>query len=355
MKLLTVVGARPQFIKAAMFSRVIRSRCTEILVHTGQHYDKNMSGYFFDQLRIPEPDYHLGIKAKHQGEQTARMIIHLERILLSEKPDMVLVYGDTNSTLAGSLAAAKLHIPVAHVEAGLRSYNKTMPEEINRIMTDHLATLLFCPTLNAVKNLVREGMVDHLHLVGDIMYDAVLEHRELARQQSPLSKWRLSPQKYILATVHRAENTDDPGRLANIFQALSELDDPVLLPLHPRTKQRLNEWQLKHCLRSPNITVIEPVHYFDMLVLQSEAKMILTDSGGMQKEAYMLQTPCITMRDETEWIETVEAGWNHLVGADKERIIQTARHIKTPDKAPPLFGDGKTAQKIADIIFRFLK
>lgn len=354
MKIVTVVGARPQFIKASMLSRLFQKdpNIKEILVHTGQHYDANMSDIFFDQLKIPKPDYNLGIGSGTHGNQTGRMLSEIESILFKEEPNIVLVYGDTNSTLAGSLAASKLHIPIAHVEAGLRSFNKKMPEEINRLLTDHLSTWLFCPTKTAQNNLKREGIKDRVFITGDIMYDAVLHFKSEALKHSTLfRRLNLDKKDYYLATIHRAENTDRMDRLQTLLTVLSQLDRPVVLPLHPRTKKKIEHWNLESMITASHIHTIEPLNYFDMLALESEAKMILTDSGGVQKEAYMLQVPCITLRDETEWIETVEAKWNSIVGAsDHQKILKEISAKKEPDSYPMLFGDGKTSEKIYRII-----
>lgn len=355
MKILTVVGARPQFIKACMLSRAIKlnSKMEEVIVHTGQHYDDNMSTVFFQQLNLPKPDYYLGVGSGSHGKQTAKMLVELEKVMVSVHPDVVLVYGDTNSTLAGSLTAAKLHIPVAHVESGLRSFNKKMPEEINRTVTDHLSDWLFCPSQAAVENLTREGIVNGVYLTGDIMYDSVLYFQDHALQQSTILKdLSLSQKSYHLATIHRAENTDHPERLKSILKALQQLKTTVVLPLHPRTKSKISYFKLTNLISSPNIKIVEPLNYFDMLTIASQANAILTDSGGLQKEAYMLQIPCITLRDETEWVETVQSGWNHLVGADTKQIVDAIETIQSPTEWPSLFGDGKTAQKICEILIK---
>lgn len=354
MKILTVVGARPQFIKASMLSKLFQkdTNIKEILVHTGQHYDANMSDIFFKQLQIPKPDYNLGVGSGSHGKQTARMLSEIESLLIKENPDIVLVYGDTNSTLAGSLAASKLHIPIAHVESGLRSFNKKMPEEVNRLLTDHLSTWLFCPTEAAVTNLKREGIEEGVYLTGDIMFDAVLYYKTVALKHSTLlSMLNLAAKDYYLATIHRAENTDNFNRLNNLLTVLSQLDRAVVLPLHPRTKSKIEQLKLEHLLTSPNIHIVEPLDYFDMLTLESQAKTILTDSGGVQKEAYMLQVPCITLRDETEWIETVQAKWNSLVGAsDPAKILKEISVKKEPDAYPVLFGKGKTSDEIFNVL-----
>ena len=355
-KIVTIVGARPQFIKAAAVSREIlkhAGKIEEVMVHTGQHYDPNMSQVFFDELEIPAPRYNLEVSGGGHGAMTGRMLEGIEQILLSEKPDWVLIYGDTNSTLAGALAAAKLHIPVAHVEAGLRSFNMRMPEEINRILADRVSTLLLCPTEIAVENLAREGVVEGVHNVGDVMYDVALYYRERAKAQSEVLKTHgLQEKGFALATCHRAENTDDPVRLEGIVSALAEiaLALPVVLPLHPRTRKLLQQFGLEHHLDA--LTVVDPLPFLDMVALEQAAQVILTDSGGVQKEAFFYQVPCITMRDETEWVETVELGWNRLVGASSEMILgahaaMATRMSKTGEKP---YGDGDAAKRILALL-----
>lgn len=360
-KIVTIVGARPQFIKAAAVSRVLRSSpgTTEILVHTGQHYDSNMSEVFFDELEIPQPDYHLGIGSGTHGSQTGKMLEAIEAVLIQEQPNWVLVYGDTNSTLAGALAAAKLHIPVAHVEAGLRSFNRQMPEEINRVLTDHSSDILFAPTETAVKNLLHEGIAEQrIHLVGDVMYDAALYYGAKADTHSQiLSNLGLSPKGYILATIHRAENTDDSLRLQAIFQGLIQVaqEIPVVLPLHPRTRKALERENL-FLEVSKSLVIIEPVGYLDMVMLEKNACLIATDSGGVQKEAFFYRVPCVTLREETEWVELVEMGWNCLVPSREPNMI--FKHIQALIKNFPLreqsniklYGEGDTATLICDIL-----
>jgi UDP-N-acetylglucosamine 2-epimerase len=332
----------------------------EVLVHTGQHYDRGMSAIFFEELRIPEPDYNLGVGSGSHGWQTGEMLIRLEEVLLAERPDGVLVYGDTNSTVAGALAAVKLHIPVAHVEAGLRSFNRRMPEEHNRVLTDHAADLLLCPTQTAVENLADEGITRGVHLVGDVMLDAVLYNVGLAEERSGvLARLGLAPGGYALATVHRPRNTDDPVRLREILAALAEIaaDMPVVFPAHPRTQKAMEALELpsSHSVgggieRGSRLHVMEAVGYLDMLVLEKNARLILTDSGGVQKEAYFFAVPCLTLREETEWVETVELGWNRLVGAEGTAIV-SAVHAPWPAAKPPsIFGDGHAADRIAGLL-----
>ncbi|MBH8608659.1 non-hydrolyzing UDP-N-acetylglucosamine 2-epimerase [Thermoactinomyces sp. CICC 10521] len=354
MKILTVVGARPQFIKAAPVSRAIRKQADEILVHTGQHYDKSMSDVFFSELHIPVPDYHLHVGSKSHGAQTGEMLSRIEEVILKEKPDCLLVYGDTNSTLAGALAASKLHVPVAHVEAGLRSFNKRMPEEINRILTDHVSEWLFCPTQTAVNHLATEGIRRGVHLVGDVMLDAVQYNSRLANEKSGILKeLNIKTGEYILITLHRAENTDDPARLSQIISALNELPLPAVLPLHPRTKGKMAQMGL--AITNPNVKLIEPVGYLDMLQLEVNAKKILTDSGGVQKEAFFAKVPCITMRDETEWTETVELGANLLVGADQSKILDAVDNFTVDfTRMKDVFGDGRASEKITDQLLKDL-
>jgi UDP-N-acetylglucosamine 2-epimerase len=353
MNILTIVGARPQFVKAAPVSQALRARHREVLVHTGQHYDAGMSDVFFAELSIPQPDINLGIGSGSHGQQTGRMLMAIEEVLLAERPDWVLVYGDTNSTLAAALAAVKLGVPVAHVEAGLRSFNRAMPEEHNRVLTDHCADLLFCPTQTAVNLLAAEGVTAGVHLVGDVMVDALRQHATVARQRSSLlSRLGLAPQGYVLATVHRPYNTDVPDNLRNIFAALGDIyrqsGRPVVLPLHPRTRRQMGALSLEP---PAGIRLIDPIGYLDMLALQQAAHLILTDSGGIQKEAYAFAVPCITLRPETEWVETVQAGWNVIVGADRDAIVEAATQRAWPaGPPPPLFGDGHAAERIVEVL-----
>ena len=362
MKIVTVVGARPQFVKAAVVSRELEKRhdVVELLLHTGQHYDANMSDVFFEEMDIPKPAYHLGIGSGGHGAQTGRMLAEIERVLLDEAPDWVLVYGDTNSTLAGALAAVKLHIRVAHVEAGLRSFNRRMPEEINRILTDHAADVLYAPTATAVENLQKEGLSDQRVVqVGDVMLDASLYYRERAKSR-PLAAGgqALNPQGYVLATLHRAETTDDPNRLAaavgGLAQAGKRLGLPVVLPLHPRTRKMLAACT-DLAAATQQLAIVDPVGFFDMLQLEAHAAVVATDSGGVQKEAYFFQVPCVTLRDETEWVELVASGWNRLAPpTDAESVAEAIVAAKgSQGQAVQLYGDGQAAAKIVgDLVGR---
>ena len=352
MRIASIVGARPNFVKLAPVSREIRKNAEEVIIHTGQHYDHKMDRIFFQELRIPDPDYHLGIGSGIHGQQTGDMLKGIEEILLKERPDIALVFGDTNTTLAGALAAAKLHIPVAHVEAGLRSFNKDMPEEINRVLVDHCSNLLFCPTKTAVENLQKERIVNGVSLTGDVMLDILQDCIRIAEKSSKImDELDLRSKDYFLATVHRAENTDDPKRLKNIVEAFCSIQN-VVFPCHPRTRKRLEDLHLWDRVES-SMQVINPVGYLDMLLLEKNAQKILTDSGGVQKEAYMLQTPCVTMRDETEWVETVEDGWNRLVGSDRNAIIEAAGNFKPVGVQRDVFGSGEASQKMIEEIISY--
>lgn len=352
-KFVTVVGARPQFVKAAILSHAVAQTegLREVLVHTGQHYDAAMSDVFFQQLGIPAPAYHLGIGSGSHGSQTGRMLEAIENVLQQEQPDWLLVYGDTNSTLAGALAAAKIHVPVAHVEAGLRSFNKRMPEEINRILTDHASTLLFAPTQTARKNLLREGFTpERIQMVGDVMYDAALYFAKQAEGASTvLADHGLAPKEYALATIHRAENTDSPARLAAIFEGLQCFAHtmPVVVPLHPRTANTLKKLHQFDAL-TRGLVILEPVGYLDMVSLEKNARLIATDSGGVQKEAYFYRVPCVTLRDETEWMELVDAGWNRLCSPVDGDSVLTAlrRSVDASGQVRELYGSGDACRLI---------
>jgi UDP-N-acetylglucosamine 2-epimerase len=349
MKIITVVGARPQFIKSAPVSKAITNAgYDEYIVHTGQHYDYGMSKVFFEEMGIREPFINLNIGSGSHAQQTSQMLVGIESVLLSEKPDIVLVYGDTNSTLAGALAAVKLHIKVAHVEAGLRSYNRQMPEEHNRVLTDHCSDLLFCPTQTAVDNLEHEGIRSGVYLVGDTMYDAVLLFSKIASQQSRLlDLLGLRPKGYLLATIHRPYNTDNPFVLESILTAFQRVEETIIFPIHPRTLYAIKALNI---IIPPNVHVIDPVGYMDMLKLEQNARIILTDSGGIQKEAYFFKVQCLTLRPETEWVETTASGWNNLVGTDPTRIISALKTALPPDLAhPDYFGDGHASEKIVSL------
>ncbi|MDD3565131.1 MAG: UDP-N-acetyl glucosamine 2-epimerase [Methanothrix sp.] len=392
MKVVDIVGARPQFIKLAPILRAVERHnqdhpdnpIHEVLVHTGQHYDYEMFQVFFDELGLKSPDYHLGVGSGTHGHQTGETLKRIEEVLLKERPDLVMVYGDTNSTLSGALAAAKLQIPVAHVEAGLRSFNRRMPEEINRVLTDHVSNLLFCPTETAVANLRREGFSHILNdgetatipltiplplnpcsrnmpLVintGDVMYDAVLQYSELAEERPRiLAELNLEPKDYALATVHRAENTDDPERLRSIFRGLETVADrglPVVVPLHPRTRKALSSLSPDRNFPSTSLSFIDPVSYLDMLVLEKNAREILTDSGEVQKEAFFFKVPCVTLREDTEWIETVETRWNVLAGYDHLQIFQAALSALPGYESAWPYGDGRAADQVVDILDLYL-
>ena len=398
MKILSVIGARPQFIKAALVSKKMREKgIQEILVHTGQHYDFSMSDIFFQELSLPKPDYYLGIGSGSHGEQTGKMLIELEKVLLQESPDAVLVYGDTNTTIAGSLASAKLHVPIAHVEAGLRSYNKGMPEEINRILTDHCSDILFCPNETAVKNLQKEGFTNIIENgrligndfslprkqsktavrnlrsgapdapfvinVGDVMLDVALSMKKIIeetnQEESFLARYSLEAKSYILVTIHRADNTDNRENLGNITEALRKIAKSglkIFFPAHPRTRKALEKFNLMSNFPK-NLIINEPVSYTEMIAAENNARLIITDSGGVQKEAYFFKTSCVIPRDETEWTELVEIGFNKVVGAEKDNIVNAVSSMLNADFAnkewPDFYGNGKAAEKIAKVLLNY--
>ena len=356
MKIVTVIGARPQIIKAAALSRAIKehfkSEVHEVIVHTGQHYDDNMSQVFFDELGIPQPDYNLGVGSASHGVQTAKMIEGIEDILLNEKPDYIVLYGDTNSTLAGAIAASKIHIPIVHIEAGLRSFNKSMPEEINRICCDHCATLLFSPTATGYKNLINEGIKEGIYHCGDVMYDNSKYFANMAEKKSHIiDKEGLIGTDYLLSTIHRDNNTDQPERLTAIFKALLKISESrtVVLPLHPRTSKaltiNLEKDLLDKITNNKNIKILPPASFLDMIELERHAQMIITDSGGVQKEAFFFQKPCLILRSETEWKEIVECGAAVITDADENRIIESYNNFveNPPHNFPQIFGDGNVA------------
>lgn len=375
-KLLTIVGARPQIIKAAALSRAIKnkfaSQVEEIIVHTGQHYDHQMSDVFFDELQIPRPDYNLQVGSGKHGEQTAKMIVGLEKLIESEQPDFLIIYGDTNSTLAGAIAAAKLHTPIVHIEAGLRSFNKRMPEEINRILSDHVSTYLFPPTKTGYANLVKEGFSETTNqpftmdnpgvfMVGDVMYDNSVYYSALAENKSDiLDRLSLEPDNFILATIHRNANTDDSDRLNTIFETLHQITTlhsvRLVLPVHPRTVKQMSELlnpeTYKAIQDNPNMLLISPVSFLEMIRLEQQAKLVITDSGGVQKEAFFFRKPCIILRAETEWLEIVESGAAVLCDADKERILNAYTYFTETDRSnfAPLYGDGNAAERILDVL-----
>lgn len=356
LKLAVVVGARPNFIKIAPIMKAIEKHnaCSAscpietLLIHTGQHYDFQMSQVFFQELAIPEPDIHLAIGSGTHGEQTGRAMIEIEKLLIEHNPNIVMVLGDVNSTLAAALAAAKMHIPVAHVEAGLRSFDRTMPEEINRVLTDHVSELLFCPTKTAEENLKREGVTNGVHLTGDVMVDALMSCRQAAERSKILEWLGLAKGRYLVATVHRAGNTDDKENLQNILDALSASGERVVFPIHPRTRQAMTRMAVEP--PAANVSLVEPLGYLDFLKLVSHARRVLTDSGGLQKEAYILGVPCVTLRENTEWLETLESGWNILVGADKARILAALGGSVGVGQLGAAYGNGTSSVAIVEIL-----
>ena len=356
MKVLSVVGARPQFVKAAVVSQqLIAKGINEVLLHTGQHFDDNMSQVFFTEMDIPEPKYNLEIHGQSHGAMTGKMLEGIENVIVNEKPNMVLVYGDTNSTIAGALAARKLHVPVAHVEAGLRSFNMKMPEEINRILTDRISNLLFCPTDTAIENLKKEGFEHfpcNIYKTGDVMQDAAIYFGSISSSKSDIINRLDIRQSFVLATVHRQENTDDPEKLGGIIDALNQInrDQRVIVPLHPRTSKFIKEHKLE-----TNFTIIPPVGYFDMVELLKNCSLVLTDSGGVQKEAFFFRKPCVTLRQETEWTELVQNGFNMLGSSDSEFILIAYNEMikRNPDFSVDLYGKGKASERIAEILLKW--
>jgi UDP-N-acetylglucosamine 2-epimerase len=348
MRVLSVVGARPQFVKAALLSAELARRgIGEIVVHTGQHYDREMSDVFFEELKLPAPAHHLGVGSGGHGAQTGEMLKRLEPVVQQEAPDWVLVYGDTNSTLAGALVGAKLHVPVAHVEAGLRSFNRAMPEEINRIVADHVAELLLVPNQHAAKQLEEEGITRGVRVVGDLMVDLALQVAARLPVRPPiLDRFGVQPKAYCVATIHRASNTDDPQTFGRLLQGLRGIDRPVVFPVHPRTRDIARR---AGAGEGDNVILCEPLPYVDMLALLSHAATLFTDSGGLQKEAFVLKVPCVTLREETEWLDTLEDGWNVLTGSDPEKIFEASRRL-TPARQGTPFGDGTAAKRIVDAL-----
>jgi UDP-N-acetylglucosamine 2-epimerase len=351
MKVVSVVGARPQFIKASPVCRALRRDHEEILVHSGQHYDEAMSDVFFDELGIPKPDYNLAVGSAGHGKQTGEMMGMLEELLIEHRPDLVLVYGDTNTTLAAGLAAAKRNIGLAHVEAGLRSFNRAMPEEVNRVVVDHVSDLLLCPTTTAVDNLAAEGITDGVCLVGDVMLDTARQFAETKPAEPVLERFGVAPGEYHFATLHRAATSDSATELAAVINAFGRLGKPVLWAIHPRTRANIDRFGLHDALATAtNVTAVEPLPYLDTVALLRSAAGLLTDSGGMQKEAYFFGVPCVTLREETEWVETVELGWNTLVGTRSDAIVAAAANSVRPDARPDVYGDGHAAEKIVSAL-----
>jgi len=349
MKIVTIIGARPQFVKASVVSKALRAAGhTEILVNTGQHYDDNMARIFFEEMGIPKPDYDLGVGSGTHASQTADSLIGIEKILVKENPDFIIVFGDTNATLAGALAAAKLHIKIAHIEAGLRSYNRDMPEEINRVVTDVLSDLLFVPTVVAEENLQQEGISSGIHIVGDVMVDALMTYTMVAEQRSSiLDQLNLEKEKFLLMTIHRPSNADHDDRLLSILKEVSRIDLSVIFPVHPRSRDRVEKLISQ---TDGNIRIVDPVGYLDMMMLERYSNMIITDSGGVQKEAYLHKTPCLTVRGETEWVETVRDGWNYIVGDQLEKISILSKNFPEPKGWNHHYGDGHSSDKIIEIL-----
>jgi UDP-N-acetylglucosamine 2-epimerase len=351
-RLLTIVGNRPQFVKAAAVSRRLRERHAEVLIHSGQHYDDELSAIFFRELDLPAPDRELGVGSAGHSEQVTAIMHGLEPIAIEVEPDLVLVYGDTNTTLAGALSAARLELPLAHVEAGMRSFDDSMPEERNRVLADHLSDLLLCSTPIAVENLDREGIAGEVRLVGDVMADVTLMTLPVAERRSDvLDRLGIDPRSYLLVTVHRAGNVDEPEQLERLVEVLESLPRPAIFPVHPRTRARLEAAGLLARLRTrPALTLTPPLGYLDFLLLLRHAHAVLTDSGGVQKEAYLLAVPCLTLRETTEWVETVELGWNRLVGLDRERVLVALARLERRARHPDLYGGGRAGERVVEAI-----
>ena len=348
-KIVSIVGTRPNSIKYAPLSGKIRKEFDEILIHTGQHYDYEMNKVFFDGLKIPEPDYHLEIGSGSHGYQMGEMMRGIEEVLIKEKPDLILVFGDTNSTFAGALASSRLNISVGHIESGLRSFDKSMPEEINRVLTDHCSDLLFCPTETAVGNLRDEGICDGVYLTGDVMVDTLNYNKKIAEKSDILDKLGLESREYLVATIHRVSNTDNKKHLKDIVNALCEIDELIVFPMHPRAEKFLRMFGVYNQLEK-HVDIIKPLGYHDFMKLMSNSKKILTDSGGIQKEAYLLKVPCVTLRENTEWVETIEDGWNVLAGVDRERIVKLVTEFEPKGKQRNIFGVGNASENILRIL-----
>ncbi len=350
MKIISIVGARPNFIKATMISKELRKKHKEILIHTGQHYDTKLNKIFFDQLEVPEPNYYLGVGSGTHAQQTGQIMIRAEKIIIKEKPNWVIVYGDINSTLAGALEAAKLSVRIPHVEAGMRNYNNKTPEEINRMLVDHLSSLLFAPTQSAVENLKKENLTRGTYKTGDVMYDAVLTYKSSAEKKSKiLTKLNLKPQGFLVATIHRAETTNNTAKLSSVMKAFSKINESIIFPVHPRTQRAIEALGGLH-LGSGNVKMINPVSYFDMLKLVKNARLLITDSGGLQKEAYFLKTPCVTCLEDNNWPETTTAGANQLIGTDVNDILNAVKKPYQKIKNANEFGNGHAAEKIVAIL-----